>query len=410
MPGCAMSFTLVCGKRVYDLSLQLKAKDRLRRSSAMKRCSVGARVGLMAMVLCLAGLFPNAISMPQASAKKSATRPPNSTSKGAARSEQLRFKAIWEPVNVRDDLELMSLHFATADEGWVAGGRSVMAGGVILHTKDGGANWEVQLGDPQSSDRAYRDLRFVEPKIGFAVQSTGGGDHQLLRTTDGQNWAPSGTVGQHRTDYRFISADVGFYAGGAEIYRTRNGGRTWEPVYQCRVKAEINGLTRDVNCEFDQLYFVDANVGYATSRRIESGAGFVMAKTEDGGATWTPWVILPGEDGKEGALHFFDANTGVMRTINGKVFRTTDGGKTWTSVPGQIDGKPNIEFADAEVGWMVRYNSMMYTTNGGKSWVSRNIGFPASVTACSLVQRDRRYAASPDGMVYRHRIVPTDYT
>ena len=372
----------------------------------MKRCSVGARVGLMAMVLCLAGLFPNAISMPQASAKKSATKPPNSTTKGDPKSEQPKFKAIWEPVNVRDDLELMSVHFATADEGWVAGGRSVMAGGVILHTKDGGANWEVQLGDPQSSDRAYRDLRFVEPKIGFAVQSTGGGDHQLLRTTDGQNWAPSGTVGQHRTDYRFISADVGFYAGGAEIYRTRNGGRTWEPVYQCRVKAEINGLTRDVNCEFDQLYFVDANVGYATSRRIESGAGFVMAKTEDGGATWTPWVILPGEDGKEGALHFFDANTGVMRTINGKVFRTTDGGKTWTSVPGQIDGKPNIEFADAEVGWMVRYNSMMYTTNGGKSWVSRNIGFPASVTAFSLVQRDRGYAAGPHGMVYRYRIVP----
>src|SRR5207244_6803194 len=103
--------------------------------------------------------------------------------------------------------------------------------------------------------------------------------------------------------------------------------------------------------------------------------------------------------GKEGALHFFDANTGVMRTINGKVFRTTDGGKTWTSVPGQIDGKPNIEFADAEVGWMVRYNSMMYTTNGGKSWVSRNIGFPAKITAFSLVQRDRGYAAGPHGMV-----------
>ena len=68
----------------------------------MKRCSVGARVGLMAMALCLAGSFPNAISMPQASAKK---------------SEQPKFKAIWEPVNVKEDLELMSVHFATADEG-----------------------------------------------------------------------------------------------------------------------------------------------------------------------------------------------------------------------------------------------------------------------------------------------------
>jgi photosystem II stability/assembly factor-like uncharacterized protein len=395
---------------VYYLSLQLKAKVDQGGSLQIKRCSVGARVGLMAMALCLPGLFPNAISMAQTPAKKSATKAPHSTDKTDPKSEQPKFKAIWEPVNVKEDLELMSVHFATADEGWVGGGRSSMQGGVILHTKDGGDHWEVQLGDPQSSDRAYGNLRFAGPKIGFAVQSTGVGDHQLLRTTDGQSWAPSGTVGQHRNDYRFISADVGFYTHGADLQRTQNAGRKWERVYQCRVKAEMNGLTRDVNCEFEQLYFVDANVGYATSHGIGSGAGFVMAKTEDGGATWTPWVILPGEDGKEGALHFFDANTGVMRTINGKVFRTADGGKTWTGVPGHIDGKPDIEFADAEVGWMMRYNTMTYTTNGGKSWVSRNIGFPAGVNAFSLVQRDRGYAAGSHGMVYRYRIVPIDYT
>src|SRR5947208_3263264 len=202
---------------------------------------------LGAMVLTLA-----LCAYAQQSTKKAAR--PSPVKSAASEGTQPKFKAIWEPVIVQEDIELLSAYFVSPEEGWVTGGRTVMGGGVILHTKDGGANWEVQLGDPQSSDRAYRDLRFVEPKIGFAVQSTGGGDHQLLRTTDGQNWAPSGTVGQHRTDYRFISADVGFYAGGAEIYRTRNGGRTWEPVYQCRVKAEINGLTRDVNCEFDQLY------------------------------------------------------------------------------------------------------------------------------------------------------------
>jgi photosystem II stability/assembly factor-like uncharacterized protein len=376
----------------------------------MKFCSFGTRLGLAAIALCLPGLFPNAVSMPQTSANKSATKAQPSATKSDAKSEQPKFKAIWEPVNVKEDLDLMSVHFATAEEGWLAGGRIATGGGVILHTKDGGANWEVQLGDPQSSDRAYRDLRFAGPKIGFAVQSTGAGDHQLLRTTDGQNWAPSGTVGQNRTDYRFVSAEVGFYTGGTDIHRTRNGGRTWERVYQCRIKAEINGLTRDVNCDLEQLYFVSPNVGYAMSQGLGAGAGFVMAKTEDGGTTWTPWVILPGEDGKEGALYFSDANTGVMRTINGKVFRTTDGGKTWAGVPGQMDGKPDIEFADAEVGWMMRYNVMLYTTNGGKAWVSRNIPFPAAVTAFSLVQRDRGYAAGPHGMVYRYRIVPIDYT
>ena len=156
-------------------------------------------------------------------------------------------------------------------------------------------------------------MRFVGPTIGFAVQSTGVGDHQLLRTTDGHSWAPAGTVGQHRTDYQFTSADVGFYTAGTDIFRTGDGGRKWERVYQCRIKAEINGLTRDVNCQFAQMSFVDATVGYAMSQTIGGAAGLVMAKTEDGGTTWMPWIVLPGEDGKEGALHFMDANTGVMR-------------------------------------------------------------------------------------------------
>src|SRR5713101_2814462 len=72
-----------------------------------------------------------------------------------AQSAAPKFKAIWEPVNVKEDIELRSVHFTSSEEGWVAGGRTVMQGGVILHTADGGANWEVQLGDTQSSDRAY---------------------------------------------------------------------------------------------------------------------------------------------------------------------------------------------------------------------------------------------------------------
>jgi photosystem II stability/assembly factor-like uncharacterized protein len=327
----------------------------------------------------------------------------------AAKPGEAKFKAIWEPVNVKEDLELMSVHFATPDEGWVAGGRTALSGGVILHTKNGGDTWEAQLGDPQSSDRAYRDLRFVGPKTGFAVQSTGVGDHQLLRTTDGETWAPVGTVGQHRTDYQFTSADVGFYTGGSEIYRTRDGGRKWDRAYECRVKAEINGLTRDVNCQFAQMSFVDVNVGYAMSQAIGGGAGFVMAKTEDGGTTWTTWLVLPGEDGREGALHFTDANTGVIRA-GAKVFRTADGGKTWTGVPGQIGGKPDLDFADSDVGWMMRYRAMMFPSYGGKCWVSRDIAFPAGVDAFDLVQRDRGYAVGAHGMAYRYRIVPIEYT
>ena len=95
---------------------------------------------------------------------------------------------------------------------------------MILHTSNGGEKWEVQLGDPQSSERAYSDLRFAGPKLAWAAESTPGGDHKLLHSTDGQNWTVSGTVAQHRTDYQFTSENVGFCTGHEDILRTADGG------------------------------------------------------------------------------------------------------------------------------------------------------------------------------------------
>ena len=164
-----------------------------------------------------------------------------------------------------------------------------------------------------------------------------------------------------------------------------------------------------IDREAETIEFVNAGTGYALSRELASGAGFAFVKTADGGATWSASVILPGENGKEGALRFSSPATGALRTIDGKLFYTADGA-TWTGASGKADGKPDIEFADKDIGWMIAYNTMTYTTNGGKSWTARQINFPASVNAFSLVQRDRGYAVGDHGMVYKYRIVPVEYT
>ena len=326
-------------------------------------------------------------------------------------AEQPKFKAIWEPVNYSEDVKLTDVHFVSAEEGWAVGGKNALAGGVIIHTKDAGKTWEVQLGDPGSSDRAYNDLRFIDATHGWAVQRTGVGDHKLLRTTDGQNWMTAGTVPQHRTDYIFADANTGFATSRDKILRTADGGKTWKDVYTCRIKAEVNGLTRDVSCQFATFYFPNARVGYAVSQEFERGAGSVLARTDDGGMTWKAWPILPGENARESALFFSDEMTGVLRTIGAKLFRTTDGGQTWTGVPAEAPGgKPQFSFADGQVGWMVRYNKMAWTTDGGQHWNSRDIAFPATVEASCLPQRDRGYAVGEHGMVYRYRIVPIEYT
>src|SRR5262249_47424213 len=143
----------------------------------------------------------------------------------------------------------------------------------------------------RSSDRAYRQVSFLSPSLGWAAQTTSGGDHNLLRTNDAMTWTPVGTVAQHRKDYRFVSADVGFVTAGDTIFRTQDGGRRWQPAYKCAVKVEVNGLTRDVTCELEKIEFANASTGYALSGEVAAGAGFAFGKTTDGGMTWSASVI-----------------------------------------------------------------------------------------------------------------------
>jgi len=135
-----------------------------------------------------------------------AQRPPRAAKASPHATAPLRFKAIWEPVNYPHDVELDEVLFINADTGFVTGHGS---GGVILRTTDGGANWAAALGDPASNQRPFEDLRTDGLGDAFAVQVTGGGDHKLLRSSNGQDWQETGTVPQHRGDYAFVSATTG---------------------------------------------------------------------------------------------------------------------------------------------------------------------------------------------------------
>src|SRR5204863_5261277 len=108
--------------------------------------------------------------------------------------------------------------------------------------------------------------------------------------------------------------------------------------------------------------------------------------------------------GHEGHIFFTDAQNGVACLIGGKFFATSDGGKTWRGIAGtDCGGKPEVRFADPEVGWTVVTNKWNYTSEGGRQWSSRAMTCPAGVNAFSLPRRDRGYVVGDHGMVFRYR-------
>jgi photosystem II stability/assembly factor-like uncharacterized protein len=321
----------------------------------------------------------------------------------AAQTKPL-YKGIWEPVNYTEDINLNSVYFASAKIGWVSGGTGKGAG-VILNTQDGGEHWSVQWGDPQGKDDAPTNFFFLDASHGWVRQ----GYDDLLQTTDGQTWVAGGKIDHYTTDYVFTSEKNGVaISGGRAINRTSDGGRNWLVVNQCSATIQVNGLARNVECNWNKLNFPTATTGYAVAW-IDHSDIVVVGKTKDGGATWS-LTLSDVSVGYPEDIFFFDENTGLMRTGNvytGQLSKTTDGGATW-KVGASIKGK-RLWFTDPAVGWIFYGRELRFTTDGGQHWSSREFKFPVEPVAYSFPQRDCAYVVGYHGMVYRYRVVPIEY-
>src|SRR5580658_3990614 len=273
-----------------------------------------------------------------------------------------QMKGIWEPMNYPDDIEFESVYFANDKVGWIAGKGS---GGFILHTSDGGAHWNFQMGDPHSSDPELNSLRFLDATHGWAYQAGG----QLVRTTDGNTWETVGPFPSFPQQFQFVSPLTGFGSNGdfrgSSIYSTQDGGRSWRKMYDCATTIQVNGLVRNTGCYLNDMYFPSTRVGYAVGGDF-GGTWAAIAKTSDGGKTWR--VIFASTEVAGGHDVFFtDENNGVVRLGDKRVLITADGGQTWRGATGIATG--GFKFADPEVGWacILQYGpNCSVTVDGGK--------------------------------------------
>lgn len=326
------------------------------------------------------------------------------------------FKGVWEPVSFNEDIRLRDVFFVTVDKGWAVGDN-----GTIIHTKDAGATWTAQMGgDPQSSEPQVRLLRFLDETNGWAViGSSGSSRARIVRTEDGESWEDVGQAPQYIHELAMTSPTDGVAAGflgmgsvPSTLLKTRDGGKTWTPVTQCSVKATLGGINREIGCSIGRIQFVTPMVGYLVAKtKCVGPCEFppILAKTEDGGESWR-FFIGPGDPEAVGAtdLFFTDANTGVVRTTDGKLSRTTDGGATWKGLVATVASYSRVIFADPEVGWALEFHEKMsFTVDGGNRWNSRAFRFPATPAAWSFPRRDRAYVVGDHGMVFRYSVVPT---
>ncbi|MCF7859775.1 MAG: hypothetical protein K9N07_10720, partial [Candidatus Cloacimonetes bacterium] len=162
--------------------------------------------------------------------------------------------------------------FANENEGWAVGQTNT-----ILHTSDGGDNWEQQTVTPSSN---YASVFFIDEMEGWAVGSLG----KIVHTIDGGvNWeTQSANVYESLSEVIFIDCDHGWIAGGRAagypgpdparyVLHTSDGGENWETQYY-----ESNNSS----WSFSGLDIVDSTYGWAV--------GFSGAIVRRQGVTFRP--------------------------------------------------------------------------------------------------------------------------
>ncbi|MBI3803657.1 MAG: PKD domain-containing protein [Nitrospirae bacterium] len=100
-----------------------------------------------------------------------------------------------------------------------------------------------------------------------------------------------------------------------------------------------------------------------------------------GGGTGSGWTLLHVPADLKG-VHFVDQNIGWVVGLDMAIYKTTDGGKTWTkqtnivwkgSAPAVLPWIFDVFFIDQNRGWATGWPELiLQTTDGGKTWVEQH--------------------------------------
>jgi len=245
--------------------------------------------------------------------------------------------------------------------------------GTVLKTSDGGKTWVEKLNYTNSGNfRAVLDIFMVDENIGYLVGGTG----TAYKTTDGFNtlvnlmdWgAPTQITERNLHGVHFIDQNKGFacaYVGG-DILSTTNGGTTW------RLLTPQENSCYDA-CYLTEMVFTSPDTGFVAGTSIE--------RTTDGGATWKIIYNNLNLNSVLNDIFFLNSRLGWAVGTNDSLLRTTDGGTTWT--PMQLPVKNldlfSVAFVSATEGVIWAgveadgSGKVFRTENGGATWTEEAI-------------------------------------
>jgi hypothetical protein len=170
---------------------------------------------------------------------------------------------------------------------------------------------------------------------------------------------------------QFINAQLGFIAGDNSIFVTKNGGDSW---------TNVSENYREWNPDENRygFPFPDSFIGIDESNWFTACSSGIR-KTNDGGKTWQ-WATLPEIPANYRYsmrdIKFLSPQVGIavggyidetFTDAHGVILKTTDGGNTWEKLPQEFEtwGK-DIHLVNDQILYSIGYSwTVDKTTNAG---------------------------------------------
>lgn len=160
------------------------------------------------------------------------------------------------------------------------------------------------------------------------------------------------------------------------IFKTTNGGTTWAKQSTAFFNTASDSFT-------NWVHFFDANNGVCQGD--PAGGYFEIYTTSNGGTTWnrvpSTNIPLPSPVGGEfGITNFFEASSGTIwfGTDKGRIFKSTNMGLNWTvATTPATDNAFSFSFKDANNGLLLKDDGNLYKSiDGGATWTSQTFSGP----------------------------------
>jgi photosystem II stability/assembly factor-like uncharacterized protein len=204
------------------------------------------------------------------------------------------------------------------------------------------------------------------------------------------------------------------YAGAQVVFRSKNGGRSWEPISPDLTR---NDTAKQKGGRLEEYYSTIFTIAESPKQQglIWTGSddGLIQV-TRNGGGDWqnvTPPAIQPytriniiEPSPHDAGTAFAAVNRYQLDDVRPYIYKTTDYGKTWQAIANGIPERsfvrtvredpkrPNLLYAGTETG-------VYFSVDGGNRWQSLQLNLPI-VPITDLTVKDNDLIASTQGRAF----------